>query len=1421
MLVLFTVLAVSAHAQLYLNEMMSSNSVTIPDNYGVYSDWVELYNSGPGAVDTNGYYITDTPTNLTQWRFPSRIIPTGGYLLVWASNKDIANTSGPLHTNFAIKAGGEPIILTLPDGVTQADAFPSVALSNDQSYGRLPDGSANLVILPAPSPNGNNSVIPPPPAPLFSKSTGFYNSGFNLTISALPNTTIYYTLDGTTPTNASAVYAAPIPIVNNTGSPNVVSMVNTTSPYWAPPPGQVPKADIVRAIAMNGNLSSSVTSATYFLDGTHAMAVVSITTDSANLFDYYIGIYTMGASWDNATSWPPENPLTFHPANYQNEGDAWERPVHLEIFETNGTRVVNQDVGMRVTGQGSRVREQKSLKFYARANFGPSSISYPLFGPQGFTSYKRLWIRNSDDDERATYLRDVLAHTLVQNTSFGIAMEPYRPSAVFLNGEYWGFYAMRDRASQFFIASRYGVSDKDVIILNDNVVIDNGNPGDEQSFLDMYDFVRTHDLSDPANYSYVQTQMDTDNFARYYAVNTYVADTDWIDRNLVYWRLRMNGTNTSAPPGKDGRWRWIMHDDDWSFGYRPGNGANYNMFNFIQTKSWGSTLWLGLTKNEQFRDDYVTISADQLMTNFATDSVISTLDALAAGVAPEIPGEIARWTNIPDVAAWEQNLEQIRQFARDRPAYHRQHIVQFFGLGGTALLNVAGNDSAGIVMVNSLNVTTPYTGTYFQDIPVTVTATPLPGKFFLGWTGIASGTNPTIRVVLRDDAILGAIFADAPGAAPAGSSAWVSRKYPATNVNAVEQVNTTLALTVENPASVPLNHTWSVDGGTGTAGPSSFIFRGAPGSHTVNVTVTGPGVTITQGWNLAVNASTTSTCYYNLNSIPATCTGGTITQDQPGGCRAIACSGSGATLSLIACEKPNSANPTYFEMYKQSSTGSGLTVCLGTACINSYSGFATKTLPLCVATPTGRSISFSSTSPAGSALTLNIGNSQQFNYTLSNPAGLPVTSRWSLNSTPLPADNQTSYIFNATTVGAYTLSVNVSSNESSIARAWSIIVQNATNGTTNGTNITCATTVYTVPVSCVGGALVNDTNSSGCRLITCQGTSGSTIAKACNKPGDYTPTKYEVYLQASSPGVSACVGAACVNPAGFAQATLPLSCNVTNATQPISFANTTPSGANVTIAEPASQAFSYTLNNPSGLTTTTQWLLDGATQGATGTTYTFPGSYTTNGTYNMTVIVTSSNNTIQRSWLLTVTDTAPPNATQPISFASTTPSGASVTIAEPASQAFSYTLNNPSGLTTTTQWLLNSATQGATGTTYTFPGSYTTNGTYNVSVKVTSSVNIVQRDWSLIVQDTPLPNASVALTIAPWFPQGRSYVFLCMPSGFTPTTYDFFFGDGQKNIGRNVGDVYYTYSAAGNYTVSCTAKAGAQQASSTLQVTVV
>ena len=138
-----------------INEIMASNKNTLefPSESGEYPDWIELYNPDSFAVNIKGYRIYSDDK---AWKFTeSQIIPSGGYLIVYANKADVQS---PPQTDFKISSSGDTIRLEDQLGNT-LDTVVCPALSSDTSYGRIPDGGASLAVMTDATPAAVNQSI--------------------------------------------------------------------------------------------------------------------------------------------------------------------------------------------------------------------------------------------------------------------------------------------------------------------------------------------------------------------------------------------------------------------------------------------------------------------------------------------------------------------------------------------------------------------------------------------------------------------------------------------------------------------------------------------------------------------------------------------------------------------------------------------------------------------------------------------------------------------------------------------------------------------------------------------------------------------------------------------------------------------------------------------------------------------------------------------------------------------------------------------------------------------------------------------------------------------------------------------------------------------------------------------------------------
>lgn len=786
---------------LVINEVMASNGETITDAAGDYEDWLEIYNPSEEAIDLKGYYLSDKEDHLTRWQFPeSVIIEAGGYLLVWASGKDKVE-EGEVHTNFSINIDGETLTLTMPDGKTIVDQVKLKNIPRDVSSGRYPDGSEDWhFYMEGTSTPGskNQEPLDSLEAPSFSHRGGFYTQEFALMLTTEEEGDIYYTLDGSEPDPVrnpqnTLLYTEPIKIKDQTSSPNEISTIPTISKEirhkWQAPKEKLFKGTVVRAKTIGEELSSKVVTHTYFVtpEGAerYSLPVLSLATNKDNLFDWEKGIYVGGKIFEEYLE---ENPdldkiPAMAPANYHQGGREWERPetnedsVSLALI-ADGQQVWAQNVGIRIHGGASRSEPQKSLRIYAREEYSQGKLEYPFFG-EGIKNYRRLILRNSGNEWGKTMFLDGYLQNLVED--FNVDTQKFQPAILFINGEYWGIHNIRERQDEYYIESRYGVDPQKVTILENNAEVAVGNKGDEKPYLDLLAFMETNDLKDPENYAYVQTQMDIANFIDYQIINIFLANIDWPQNNVKFWRVNTDKYDPKAPPGQDGRWRWLVFDLD-SMGGTYGAGSwdtgerfpDYQALaratdpNFYTGEgNWPTFLLSKLLENPELKISFINRFSDHLNTSFKPEVTLKVLEDMAAITGKEIREHVKRWGYPTSYQDWQEKVEYIRAFMEERPLYQVEHLLEYFDLAGTAKVNLKTNPQKGTIKINTIEIKegtkgvdnpASWQGVYFKGVPVEITAIPKVGYKFVGWEGSEQSSRATLTLNLSGDVELKAVF---------------------------------------------------------------------------------------------------------------------------------------------------------------------------------------------------------------------------------------------------------------------------------------------------------------------------------------------------------------------------------------------------------------------------------------------------------------------------------------------------------------------------------------------------------------------------------------------------------------------------------------------------------------------------------------
>ena len=683
----------NGYSQIVINEYSCSNLNGIQDVDSDRNDWIELYNSGGVAVNLNGYYLSDKVANPTKWTFPAVNIPAGGHLLIFASSKD-RYQAGELHTNFKLtQAKSEQIVLSDPGGVVLDQLVIEKAQKN-HSRGRVTDGDAAWGVFTNPTPdatNSTNSYERYAVLPVLDLAPGFYNGTQTVNITTTESTSeIRYTLDGSEPTTGSTLYTGAINVNNTT---------------------------VIRAITVSNVASilpSFTETNTYFIDESHNIPVLSIASgDYDNMFADFIGHIV----------------------------------TSFEYFDANNQFQFDLEGDMTGHGNDSWWYDQKGIRFNAKDQLGYGhQIEYPLFREKNRDKYDVVIIKAGGSDNypgaadqlglSSCHLRDGFIQSLSQKHKLKVDERSYEPCIIYINGQYWGIYEMRERVDSDFTDHYYDQDEENIDMLEywGGLRI---RYGDDTDWVDLVNYINANDLTIPANYQYVADRLNLKSIIDYYIINTYTVNSDWLNWNTKWWR-------GNDPSGDKKKWRYTLWDMDNIFDL----GQNYTGlpdtdFNTDPCSAEDlfpgddevphSDMFTKLMENEQFHDLYINRYADLLNTMFTCDEMLNHLDSIVNILRPEMQKHVQRWGGT--VAGWEANLTYLRSQIEGRCTVVSDLFADCQDVDGPydLVVNVQA-PGTGEVKINTITPDTyPWTGSYFGDVRIELEAKPEPGYRFDHW----------------------------------------------------------------------------------------------------------------------------------------------------------------------------------------------------------------------------------------------------------------------------------------------------------------------------------------------------------------------------------------------------------------------------------------------------------------------------------------------------------------------------------------------------------------------------------------------------------------------------------------------------------------------------------------------------------------
>ena len=247
--------------------------------------------------------------------------------------------------------------------------------------------------------------------------SGIYVTDKKIVVDAPQKAVVYYTNDCTEPSEMNGIlYEKPIML---TATDETVLHTYRFKAYYP-----------------NGD-ESAVETYTYFVgedaDKRYTTNVLHVVGEAEDLFGYEEGIFAFGRKFDEYMAANPGAYLGGGiDANFQTKGRETEKEVVVEFFRPDGSSFLKQNCGIRVYGDTSRLKNQKSFKLYARQEYDElDDFNYPFL--KDFVSYddgtvaqkyEQLIVRSGGTDNGYGYIRSELCAKLASLAGFEDVMHP-------------------------------------------------------------------------------------------------------------------------------------------------------------------------------------------------------------------------------------------------------------------------------------------------------------------------------------------------------------------------------------------------------------------------------------------------------------------------------------------------------------------------------------------------------------------------------------------------------------------------------------------------------------------------------------------------------------------------------------------------------------------------------------------------------------------------------------------------------------------------------------------------------------------------------------------------------------------------------------------------------------------------------------
>ena len=568
-------------------EVMVSNDRYLPQILGQCYDWAELRNISGETLNLSGFRLTDD-TDEPGLIFPEgTTLAPGETLTVIFTTESQAVLPDYFHAPFGLNAGDERLYLYDTRGVL-SDYVHLWEIPLNHSFGRQEDRGGFYYMEPSPqNPNTagyrliSNSVVS-------SYVSGVYSREDSFTVTLEAPGQIYYTTDGSEPDASSARYTAPLEISRNTA---------------------------LRAVAIEpGKLPSDIYTATFIVGDVHDLPVVSLVTDPEGLWGKN-GIYKNGDIWVKEI----------------------QLPAHVSYSGPDGSFAINCATNLHgATTVTAFNKKTFAVRFQERFD---GALHYDVFEDGEVTDFSSLLIRTAHESTFSSQMHDALIGHIAAYASDSVVSQKYKYVALYLNGEYWGLYALRERHSEEHFASYMNVP-------ADFVEVQRYMTQYPNELYDLYQFCQYRNFSRPEDYAYAKSVVNMESYADWVIFEAYMANFD-INYNVRFYRNPVDGL-------------WYMGLADLDLGMT----GSYRAFDEVAASFHHGKFVTALIANREFRDLLARRLAELLGGPLSDENMIATINRMADTIRNEAQWEAVRWGT--PMYNWEDTVDEMIGFCDGR-----------------------------------------------------------------------------------------------------------------------------------------------------------------------------------------------------------------------------------------------------------------------------------------------------------------------------------------------------------------------------------------------------------------------------------------------------------------------------------------------------------------------------------------------------------------------------------------------------------------------------------------------------------------------------------------------------------------------------------------------------------------------------------